>query len=142
MEKSFQWLLLWQIRKRIKKLKPSILEIVGGYTVWKIPENHCSLWIKSFLCIFRKNCWGENLFVFKCYTTCQSLGRLLHKEKNNKKMSRNRVDPLKHSDMLLLTLELKMAEFSVFQCLRRTSISVYWKNMTDKWTNGFNRLFL
>ena len=42
-----------------------------------------------------------------------------------KKNSRSRMGPFNHSNMLLLTPHLKMDELSVFQCPRRTSVSVY-----------------
>ena len=100
----FQWLLKRQMRKRMRKLQPRFLKILGGDRVWKIPENHRFLWIKSVLWIFRKkNFWEKILFIIKCYTTCQSLGSIASQTKKVEKNSRNRMGPFHQSDMLLLT---------------------------------------
>ena len=110
----------------MQKLKPSILKFVVGYRVWKIPENLSFRWIKSFLCIFRKTS-GRKICLYSDVTPLVKVwGKSLYKQKIIKKIYR---DHINHSDMVLLTLELKMVELSIFPCSGRTSISVFWKKI-------------
>ena len=81
-KKSFQWLLDRQMRKKTRKFQPSILKIVGGDSVWKIPENRHFLWIKSFLWIFRKKTAEKKIYLYSSVTPLVKVWEtLLHKQK-------------------------------------------------------------
>ena len=121
-EKHFQRFLEGQMRKLMrKKSQPSVIKTVGGDRVWEVASFYSFLWIKSYLCI--KKILGEKIrFSWSVKTLVIVKRTSLRKQKS---FSCEGMGPFNHSDVLLLTLELKMVELGALQCSRRNSVSVY-----------------